>query len=67
MKGNVKIKTFIFSYPIDDDVINTFIAENCADVVSLTFNAVSLHDISYNGKILNKWVEYIGVLIYKQN
>lgn len=65
MKGNVKIKTFIFSYPIDDDSINTFIAENCSYVVSLTFSAVSLHNLSYNGKILNQWVEYIGVLIYK--
>jgi hypothetical protein len=66
----MKVKTFIFAISInekDEDVINEFIMQNNANVISLTFNVVPMHDLHYDGNICNQWVEYIGVLIYNQN
>ena len=66
----MKVKTFIFSSSInekDEAVINDFIHDNNIDVVSLTFNAVPMHDLFYDGNVCNQWIEYIGVLIYNQN
>lgn len=50
----MKVKTFIFPSSInekDEAVINDFIKDNNIDVVSLTFNAVPMHDLYYDGNI----------------